>query len=86
MYKRQTEYSPNTWTPDVEAIVSSSENKMLLIPADGGDPKTVLTLPEESRYGCDAVYIGPELTFVCLEYLSWSSDAWLIENFDPHVN
>ena len=83
---RSTEYSPNTWTPDVEAIVSSSENKMLLIPADGGDLKTVLTLPEESRYGCDAVYIGPELTFVCLEYLSWSSDAWLIENFDPHVN
>jgi len=45
----------------------------------------VLTLPEEPDYACDQLATGSETSWICGEGLS-ESDAWLIENFDPHVN
>jgi len=50
---------------------------------DGGEPEIALTLPEEPEYGCDPLVEGSETSWICWEGVS-ESDAWLIENFDPH--
>jgi serine/threonine-protein kinase len=79
-------YWPETQTPDGRAVIWQSENEFVLIPTEGDELETVLTLPEEPEYRCDPVYTDSELSFVCWEILGQSSDVWLIENFDPHLD
>jgi Tol biopolymer transport system component/tRNA A-37 threonylcarbamoyl transferase component Bud32 len=77
---------PDAWTLDGSAIYYQVGNEILLVPADGsGKPEVVLTLPAEPRYLCDTVQTGSRPSWVCSETAS-ESDAWLIENFDPHMN
>ena len=42
-------------------------------------------MDEEPDYACDPLTAGSENSWICSEVVS-ESDAWLIENFDPHVN
>jgi serine/threonine-protein kinase len=82
---RGTRYWPIGWTADGSGIYTQAGNDILLVPVDGSETDTVLTLPEEPNYGCDPLVEGSETSWVCWEVVS-ESDAWLIENFDPHVN
>jgi hypothetical protein len=82
---RTARYWPGGWTADGSSIYTQVGNDILYIPVDGGEPEIALTLPEEPDYGCDPLVEGSENSWICLEIVS-ESDAWLIENFDPHVN
>jgi Tol biopolymer transport system component len=82
---RTTRYEPDGWTADGSSIYTKVGNDILFIPMDGGEPEIALTLPEEPDYACDPLVEGSETSWICWEGLS-ESDAWLIENFDPHVN
>jgi hypothetical protein len=63
-----------------------NEYPVFLIPVGGGEAELVFMRRPAGGYGCETLYEGEQLSFVCFESLSSSSDAWLIENFDPHVN
>jgi Tol biopolymer transport system component/tRNA A-37 threonylcarbamoyl transferase component Bud32 len=82
---RSSTHYPSGWTADSRAILSRVDNEILLIPADGGEPDVVLSLPPESDYSCDPLLSESDSSFVCLETSS-ESDVWLVENFDPHLN
>jgi hypothetical protein len=82
---RTATYRPGGWTADGSNIYTQVGNDILYIPVDGGEPEIALTLPEEPDYVCDQLVEGSENSWICSEVVS-ESDAWLIENFDPHVN
>ena len=82
---RSSMHYPSGWTTDSRAIFSRVNDEILLIPANGGEPNIVLTLPPENDYSCDPLLSESDPSFVCLETRS-ESDVWLIENFDPHVD
>jgi len=84
-HTRTATYAPGGWTADASRIYTQVGNDILYIPVDGGEPEIALTLPEEPNYGCDPLTTGSETSWICWEIVS-ESDAWLIENFDPHVN
>jgi len=81
---RATRHMPVGWTTDGTGILASAGEDILLIPLSTGEPETVLTLPDTPDYWCDPFH-GSEYSWVCIEAES-ESDAWLIEDFDPHVN
>ena len=94
---RSRKLKPGGWTPDGESIVCYQESSieldpqygedaMFLVSAQGGEPKPVLVPPRGNRLACDPHFGEGDLAFVCIEVVRSSSDAWLIENFDPHVN
>jgi len=81
---RATRYMPVGWTADGSGIFATDGNDILLVPVSGGEPETVLTLPEEPDYFCDPL-AGSEFPWICVEVVT-EADAWLIENFDPNAN
>ena len=81
---KTTTYKPGGWTADGSSIYTKVGNDILYIPVDGGEPEIALTLPEEPDYVCDQLATGSETSWICSEVVS-ESDAWLIEDFDPHV-
>jgi hypothetical protein len=57
----------------------------LTVPANGGDPKSSLVLPEGHQYwSCSPLFSDSEVSWVCVEQ-QMQGDIWLIENFDPDV-
>jgi hypothetical protein len=84
-HTRMSWYGAHGWTADGSSIYTKVGNDILYIPVDGGEPETALILPEEPDYGCEPLTTGSEDSWICSEVVS-ESDAWLIENFDPHVN
>jgi len=84
-HTRMSWYGNHGWTADGSSIYTKVGNDMLYFPVDGGEPETALILPEEPAYACEPLTTGSETSWICAEGLS-ESDAWLIENFDPHVN
>ncbi|UCG88101.1 MAG: PD40 domain-containing protein [Gemmatimonadota bacterium] len=86
---------PLGWTEDGEEVLVMSESgvdrKILTVPADGGEPRTLFALPSALRLpdvrihvGCEPLYTRPQVSWICIDY-DQQSDIWLIENFDPDV-
>jgi len=57
---------------------------LYLQPLDGGEPTLLLEIPEWAEY-CELRPGTEEIELVCGQ-AETTVDAWLIENFDPHVN
>jgi Tol biopolymer transport system component len=73
---------PAGWSPDGRLIYAfryPSSNSILSIPAGGGTPGTVLTLPGDIA---DAI-VSPDGRKIISVVAEMKSDVWLVENFDP---
>jgi serine/threonine protein kinase len=74
---------PIRWSADGKWIYTWGE-QVIMIPAAGGEPVTLMTLPFED------VLEGPSITsdgsrFVC-SVAETQSDVWVMEDFDPEVD
>jgi hypothetical protein len=79
------------WTADGRSVYVQEweSGDVLLVPASGGEPSVVATLPfeppsHESDLWCATVERPDGLALLCNVEES-VSDAWMIENFDPVV-
>ena len=59
--------------------------KIFKIPASGGEPKTVVTLPFEGKVAFYELAMTPDGRSVVCAVSESVSDVWLMENFDPEV-
>jgi Tol biopolymer transport system component len=76
--------TPSGWSPDGASIyvVSPSSDTITSIPAEGGDPQSLFTLPGSITYAS----VSPNgRRFVC-SVAETKSDVWLMLNFDPDQN
>jgi serine/threonine protein kinase len=73
---------PAGWSPDGRLIYAfryPSSNSILSIPAGGGNPANVLTLPGDIA---EAI-VSPDGRRIISVVAEMKSDVWLVENFDP---
>jgi Tol biopolymer transport system component/DNA-binding winged helix-turn-helix (wHTH) protein len=61
---------------------TTTEARILRVPAGGGNAETVMALPFEEIGGVSMTPDGR--TFVCVVYSS-RSDVWVVDNFDPSL-
>ena len=71
--------TPAGWSPDGTLIYAYSGNKMMSIPAAGGTPHIVFTVPEDIA-AADVSADGKKFVFSVAET---KSDVWIVDNFDP---
>jgi serine/threonine protein kinase len=84
LYKKGLWY-PIGWSSDGKWIytIESGKSEIIKIPVEGGEAKTVITLPFAGElYPFDTIVDGKR--FVCTVYET-QSDVWVVENFDPEV-
>ena len=74
------------WTEQGLYVYGHDPTAIYLQDLEGGDRKLLLEIPWqiEDVSGCDLRLVEP-VELVCIQNET-NSDAWLIENFDPHVN
>ena len=58
--------------------------RILMIPENGGAPKSVATLPFENINSGDMA-LTPDGKHIICSVQESISDVWLLENFDPEV-
>jgi dipeptidyl aminopeptidase/acylaminoacyl peptidase len=88
---RSVSYRPVGWTRDGSGVfvtqwvgvLDSNEYPVFRVPVGGGEAELVFMRRPAGGYGCETLFENERLSFVCFESRSSSSDAWLIENFDP---
>jgi Tol biopolymer transport system component len=71
--------------PEIVMLDSDIGSDIMLVPVDGGEPSLAFTPPEEPRHSCHPYPVDDGTDWICME-VTHSRDAWLLENFDPHVN
>jgi len=72
-------------TSDPTYAFEYGKNTILAIPADKGNPRTIVTLPLPANRTLDYAAItsdGRRIAYVVAES---QSDVWMIENFDPEA-
>jgi Tol biopolymer transport system component len=79
--------NPINWSSDGKQIyaVEYAKGTIVAIPAEKGDPRTIVTLPlPAGRTLTDAAITsdGRRIAYVVMES---QSDVWMIENFDPEA-
>jgi Tol biopolymer transport system component len=79
--------NPINWSSDGKHIYAFEYGKdtILAIPADKGNPRTIVTLPLPANRTLDYAAItsdGGRIAYVVSES---QSDVWMIENFDPEA-
>jgi hypothetical protein len=85
-------YFPIAWWSDgkwIYAIEFLGKPEIIKIPVEGGEAKTVITLPFAGELSSLSVTPKISMTvdgkrFVCTVYET-QSDVWVVENFDPEV-
>jgi hypothetical protein len=73
---------PAGWSPDgklVYAFAYEGSNTIVSIPAGGGTPQTVATLPGK----IDDAVVAPDGKKIVCAVGEKTSDVWLVENLDP---
>jgi Tol biopolymer transport system component len=79
---------PIGWSSDGKQIyaVEYEKGTIFAIPAEKGDPRTIVTLPllanRSLGYGARISSDGRRIAYVVTES---QSDVWMIENFDPEA-
>ena len=80
---------PIGWSSDgkqIYAVEYGKQDTIFAIPAEKGDPRTVVTLPlpvdRTVDYGPTITPDGRRVAYMVSES---QSDVWMIENFDPEV-
>ena len=73
-----------TWTTEGLYWYEPEPPALYLQPLDGGERSLLLETPESTGY-CQSRPGTEEIELVCNQ-TETNFDAWLIENFDPHVN
>ena len=71
------------WTTEGLYMIGQDHPALYLQPLDGGERRLLLEIPESDR--CRFRPGAEEIELVCMQ-IEPTTDAWLIENFDPHVN
>lgn len=75
---------PLRWSEDGNWVYArDEENHLVRIPASGGDPEILLTIPLEDARIEDITPDGSRMVVTVWESFS---DLWLVDNFDPDVN
>jgi Tol biopolymer transport system component len=78
--------SPIGWSSDgawVHASKRSKVSEVVMVPASGGDPIPFMTLPLDD---ISAISMTPDGEYIVCNVYEYSSDIWLVENFDPEVD
>jgi Tol biopolymer transport system component len=78
-------YRPAGWSADGESVyvLNSETQAIFLIPADGGMATEIGVVPFEDA-DCTLQERGDVLSLACAVPRG-TSDAWVIENFDPEL-
>jgi Tol biopolymer transport system component len=79
--------SPINWSSDGKHIYAVEQGKdaILAIPAEKGDPRTILTLPLPAGRRLGRTAITPDGRRIAYVVMESQSDVWMIENFDPEA-
>ena len=75
---------PIEWSADGKWIYAWNREKpleILKIPASGGRPETLVTLPFEHIY--PGIGMTPDGKRIVCAVVETQSDVWVMENFDP---
>jgi Tol biopolymer transport system component len=79
--------NPINWSSDGKQIyaIELAKGTIVAIPAEKGDPRTIVTLPLPVSRTLDYATITPDGGRVVYVLSESQSDVWMIENFDPEA-